>query len=99
MIKREVAVNPQLPADYVEQTVTEICLAAGLRVTLKSTLAAYPGSVHWHLKQGSARGTLEITWWPAPRQLWLAVQTGRTGPWIEAMLAGLPGEIESTLAA
>jgi hypothetical protein len=68
----------------------EACVAAaGLRVTLKTTLAQYPGSVHWHVKQGRERGILEMTWWPQERRLWLAVHANRAGEWTEAAAARL----------
>ena len=56
----------------------------GLRVTLVGTLAQYPGCTHWHLKRGRERGVLELTVWPQQRRVWLSVQDGRNGDWIDA---------------
>ena len=47
--------------------VERACGAAGLRASMKTTLASYPGSTHWHFKAGTDRGTLECTWWPDGR--------------------------------
>ena len=35
----------------------------------KGTLASYPGCIHWHLKMGTQKGHLEITWWEAENRL------------------------------
>jgi hypothetical protein len=71
------------------------CLAAGLAVTHRGTLARYPGSRHWHLKRGRERGTLEVTLWPEGRRLWLSVQDGRRGDWIEGAMADLVERLAS----
>ncbi|HUS17890.1 MAG TPA: hypothetical protein VM536_23080 [Chloroflexia bacterium] len=63
------------------------CAAAGLRVTLRGTLIAYPGSIHWHLKQGTGRGTLELTLWPVERRAWFKVSPLRDAPWIAPAIA------------
>jgi len=73
------------------------CAGAGLRVTLTDTLAAYPGCVHWHLKYGKEKGTLEVTLWPAQRRAWFKVATNRDGPWIAAAIERLKPCIESAL--
>jgi hypothetical protein len=62
---------------------------ATLRITLRGTLAAYPGSVHWHLKEGHQRGTLEVTLWPPEGRIWLSVQDGRRAEWIAGAVARL----------
>ena len=67
----------------MEHDIESACRAEGLRQTLKGTLAQYPGCVHWHVKQGRERGTLEITFWPAERRLWFKVAEGRRGEWME----------------
>jgi hypothetical protein len=64
--------------------------AAGLQITLETTLAGHPGSVHWHLRaQGERRGTLEFTW--CPSRAWLEVRASREAPWIDAAVARLQG--------
>ncbi len=50
----------QINGDMVS-IVERIYLAESLTVTLRGTLASYSGSIHWHFKNGKARGTLELT--------------------------------------
>lgn len=69
--------------------VHQVCAAAGLTLTLTGTLKSYPGSYHWHYQRGRERGTLELTFWPAQRRLWLKVAAGRTSAWITALLPDL----------
>jgi len=73
--------------------------AAGLRVTLRGTLRSYPGSIHWHLKRGRDAGTLEVTFWPRQRRLWLTIHEGRGAPWMDEagarLQAAIAGVIES----
>jgi hypothetical protein len=75
--------------------VDEACERAGLTVTLRGTLAAYPGCVHWHVKKGREAGTLEITWWPKTGQLWFKIADNRNGHWI----ASAAGEIRRRIEA
>ncbi|MGA2229927.1 MAG: hypothetical protein ABSH22_03285 [Tepidisphaeraceae bacterium] len=69
----------------------------GLSVTLRAELKSFPGSTHWHVKQGRQPGTLEITWWPKERKMWIKVQAGRTAPWIDEIAPRLKRKIESHL--
>lgn len=64
---------------------------------MKTSLASYPGSIHWHYKQPKQKGTLEITLDPATHRLWATVQAGRRAPWIDAELPLLRRAIESAL--
>ena len=73
----------------MEAIVEAACAAEGLRLTLKDTLAKYPGCVHWHFQKGTQRGTLEITWWEKRRRLWFKVAAGRRGEWMEATIPRL----------
>ena len=78
--------------------VIDNCIAQlGLTVTRKETLATYPGSIHWHLKQGKASGVLELTLWPAERRLWFSIHRNRSAPWIEAVQPQMKQEIERVL--
>jgi hypothetical protein len=70
-----------LEAQAVGEVVEAAAAAEGLSVTLKGTLAGYPGCTHWHFKRGRERGTLEATFWPRENRLWLSIQSGRTGDW------------------
>jgi hypothetical protein len=69
----------------------------GLSVTLRAELKSFPGSTHWHVKQGRQPGTLEITWWPKKRKLWIKVQAGRTAAWIDEIAPRLKRKIEAHL--
>jgi hypothetical protein len=93
----EVEVGTAVSPDDVEAAI-EACIAqAGLHITMKGTLATYPSSIHWHLKQGNERGVLELTWWPEQRRLWLSVHRNRTAPWITAAQSQLKQALEATL--
>ena len=79
-----------VPADWAREEVAEqieaILVASGLVVSLRGTLAKYPGCTHWHLKKHREKGTLEITWWPQQNRLWFKIATGRQADWMaEAM--------------
>jgi hypothetical protein len=63
----------------IEAAAKELSLVA----TLKGTLAKYPGSIHWHFKNGRERGALEVTLQPAERRVWVSIQDGRRGEWVE----------------
>src|SRR4051794_41704257 len=71
---RETHIQPAPGIDAMA-VVESACASAGLTITMRGTLAAYPGCVHWHLKRGRERGTLEITWWPKTAELWFKVAT------------------------
>jgi hypothetical protein len=81
----------------VEQIVENGCTGCGLRMTLKGTLAQYPGSIHWHWKKGGQPGVLELTAWPGKRRLWFTVHENRRGAWIEAAVAQLKSQLEASL--
>jgi len=93
-----VEVEVPLPADVDLATAASAleagCLAEGL-VARRGTLARYPGSLHWHLRDRRARGTLELTLWPDRRRLWLSVQDGRRGAWTEPAMARLAARLAS----
>jgi hypothetical protein len=78
----------------VEFLVQEASRARGLVITMKTTLKSYPGSIHWHLKKGDQRGTLEATFWKQERRLWLAVHSNRTGDWTRSEALGLKASLE-----
>jgi hypothetical protein len=79
-----------VPADWAREEVAEqieqILATSGLVITLRGTLAMYPGCTHWHLKKHREKGTLELTWWPARSRLWFKIASGRQADWMsEAM--------------
>lgn len=94
MVQIEVSLRHPGKVDSAERVVEACAARLGLRVTLKGTLARYPACLHWHFKRGRERGTLEVTWSPTEQRLWLSVQTGRTGEWIEAAAANFKAALE-----
>jgi hypothetical protein len=64
------------------QTIDQMSAAHGLSVSMKGTLKKFPGSIHWHLKKGRERGTLEVTLLPAERRLWFSMHENRSAPWV-----------------
>jgi hypothetical protein len=71
---------------------------SGLRVTVRGTLAGYPGCTHWHLKNGKERGVLELTCWPGGKRIWLSMQDGRRGDWVMAAASALKSQLELKVA-
>jgi hypothetical protein len=67
----------------------------GLTCTLKGALSAYPGCTHWHFKHGRARGTLELTWWPARHRLWFKIASNRRGAWMDATILAFAGRLNT----
>jgi len=87
-------IRPDKIVSAVDRTIVDL----GLIVTIRGSLKSFPGSTHWHLKRGRGRGTLEATWWPGMRKLWIKIQAGRTAQWIEEIAPRFKREIESRLA-
>src|SRR5437870_4590591 len=85
MIEQDVPLSPAADLAAVAARIEAECADLGLRLTLKSSLAKYPGCTHWHYKQGRQPGTLEITLWPAADRLWFPQRAGRTAPWVAAI--------------
>jgi hypothetical protein len=67
--------------DFSEMTriIEKTVVANELQITLKTTLGMYPGSTHWHIKNGKHKGILEITLWPERTRAWFSIQDGRRG--------------------
>ena len=84
--RRMRTVDLAVPDDWTDEDVVrfveDTALAAGLTISSRGTLRSYPGCVHWHLTRAGSTGTLEPTWWPAKRRLWLKVASNREAPWI-----------------
>lgn len=79
--------NPDFPA--IARTIEEALVSNGLQITLKTTLGKYPGSTHWHIKNGKDKGILEITLWPSQTRAWFSIQSGRKADWIQPKIARL----------
>lgn len=68
--------------EVIEQSIS----ALGLIMAMRSTLKAYPGSIHWHVRRPNHSGTLEITYDPTTQRAWFSTRAGRTKDWVmEAM--------------
>jgi GT2 family glycosyltransferase len=78
----------------LEKTIEKSCKEYGLSLKLKSSLAKYPDSVHWHYKKGREPGTLEITFLKKEKRLWFSVQSKRKGPWIRSAISHLKAKFE-----
>jgi hypothetical protein len=97
MIEVELRIPDDIDTETVVGIVEAVCKSHTLVSTLKSTLATYPGSIHWHFKKSNQKGTLEITWWESEPRLWFKVSSGRTGEWIDEIIPALQEEIEKAL--
>jgi hypothetical protein len=93
----EFAVPRKCNLERAERLIEEVCSRRGLRAAMKASLASYPGSVHWHYKNGTQKGTLEMTLFTRDRRVWAQVQDGRRAPWINDELPPLRREIERAL--
>jgi hypothetical protein len=90
-----------LPANYdsavlmaqIERAVAEEGLDIGERMTLRT----FPGSIHWHLRRPSAKGVLELTYWPGRRRLWFAVHSNRQAEWVAPAIERLRACLEQTI--
>jgi hypothetical protein len=97
MIEVELQIPDSVEPEAVLRIVEQICASNELTCSLKGTLVSYPGSIHWHFKQGKQRGTLEITWWESEHRLWFKVASGRTSEWILKSIPQLKEQIEKLL--
>ena len=93
----EVVVAPEADLSDAEGAIERCVAEAGLRVTMKGTVAAHKGSVHWHLKLREERGTLEVTLWPARKRVWLSVHANRGGGWVDEALGRLQAALAEAL--
>ena len=97
MIEVDLRIPDSLEAEAVIRIVEQVCASNDLTCGRKGTLVSYPGSIHWHFRRISDKGTLEITWWESENRLWFKVADGRVGKWIDEILPKLKQEIESSL--
>jgi hypothetical protein len=81
----------------VKESIQGACRALGLTITREGSLAGYPGSIHWHIKFGREKGTLELTTWLPKPPLWAKIQAGRRADWIDRLLPQLTHQIQSLL--
>lgn len=95
MVERELPVPGGANLENGATAIEECCAREGLKQKLRGGLAKYPGSTHWHYQRPGARGTLEITLWRG--RIWISIQSGRTGDWIEEIASRLEHAIPRAL--
>lgn len=79
----------------LEKKIERLSEANGLSITMKTTSAKFPGSIHWHLKKGRERGTLEITLWPSQNELWFSMQDRRRAAWVMSIARQWKAQLEA----
>jgi hypothetical protein len=97
MIEVELQIPDSVEPEAVIKIVEQVCVSNELTCGLKGTLVSYPGSIHWHFKRGTQKGTLEMTWWESEHRLWFKVATRRTSEWIVESIPELKEQIEKLL--
>jgi len=97
MITAEVKLPSSVDHRRVERIVEQTCKARGLEMTMKTSLVSYPGSAHWHFKKGTARGTIEVTFWRDGKRLWISVHSNRAGSWTAGEMHELKSDLEKRL--
>ena len=72
---RQIKLTLSASFDFTQaETIIDQALGeARLTVTFKTTLRQFPGCIHWHVKRGNEKGTLEITVWPKQQRIWFSV--------------------------
>ncbi len=95
----EIKVPAQLKDGEVVQRIEGALTKIGLHVTLSSTLKKFPGCRHWHLHQQGRQGTLDLTWWPAQRRLWLSSRSRRTTASLSDQIPSLLQQLETRLVS
>ena len=90
-------IPPSAQLTNVDSTIESACSGEGLQIGMKSALAGFPGSTHWHFRRPSERGTLEITLFPRDRRIWASIQDGRRAIWIDLCLAKIKHVVEEKL--
>ncbi len=82
MTEDELTIPEGIGLSAIEKLIEECAAASGLTTRLKTSLASYSGSIHWHFRRSGELGTLEVTFWPERRRCWLSVHTGRNAGWV-----------------
>src|ERR1700678_542998 len=92
-----IQIEPTFDAEQIEIAIERCSRGLGLSKTMRSTLAKYPGSVHWHFKKPLASGTLEVIYWPSGNRLWISVQQGRRADWLEESVPSMESCLQNAL--
>jgi hypothetical protein len=93
----EIQVGRAWDSRRIAGVIESVAKSNGLVVSLKGSLRAFPGCVHWHFKKERQSGTIEVTMWPQKRRVWLSVQSGRRAQWIEAALPGMRRSLQDAM--
>jgi hypothetical protein len=93
----EVKIPISADLSNVEVLVERICRSRGLQTQVKKPAASHRGSTHWHFKKGTEKGTLEVTYWPQERRLWVSVHANRSSGWTSKESAEVKSALESEL--
>ncbi len=95
-----VAVTGELPVDAMEAVLSELATALGMHISHITTLGTkrYPGNRHWHFKlDRSARGCLDVTYWPEGRAMWISMRNYEPD-WVHELGPQLGADLERRLA-
>jgi len=97
--EEELAIPPGMPLATAATAIEEAVAAEGLRVAQRSTLAEYPGCLHWHLKQGKGAGTLEVTLLQRRDggRILFSIHANRDADWIPAAIERLVATLNARL--
>ena len=95
---KEIVVASNATDGSIAKAVEAAATSLGLRIALRTSARAYPGSIHWHFKKTrETRGILELTYWPKSKRLWAKIHRGRRADWIAGSLAELADEVAARL--
>ncbi|MBX3115562.1 MAG: hypothetical protein KF836_13435 [Fimbriimonadaceae bacterium] len=72
----------ELPFTEDTSQIEKLVESLGLQMQEMGT-KQYAGGRHWHIRKPIEKGTLELTWWPKERRMWLSWRSNRMGNWIE----------------
>lgn len=93
----EFEVPPTCDLGIAAELIERVCRSFNLDVTMKGSLATFPGCTHWHFKRSKEKGTLELTLFVPKQRIWAQIQSGRSAPWIDSTLPKVQHEIEMEL--
>ncbi|HEX3356749.1 MAG TPA: hypothetical protein VHS31_07255 [Tepidisphaeraceae bacterium] len=94
----EIHIGRAWDAEEIGRAIESIAESHELTISLKGSLRAHRGCVHWHFKKAKQSGTIEVTMWPQERRVWLSVQSGRAADWIENDIETMMHDLERALS-
>ena len=81
-------------SEYVNRIET-IIKQLSFTINTKTTLDSIPGSIHWHIKNGHEKGTLEATIDIYKPRFWLSYHDNRYADWIDEAIVRIKLALES----